>query len=430
MQTNSSCAAVAVSGKQRLGLAAALAAAGLLGACAAPGQQTAQVSPASATSPTQEAQSLDAAVTSLTTALFTRAQLNPAEPRVLVVDPPVDQATVRQDAMTRDVERRITRVVAQRFPNMQASPMAEESRDRQPIMLLSCMTPVAAAGALPTYTGGPPKVYRVWASLSDTRTGKVVSTETAWVRAEDVDSTPTRFFRDSPVWAIDGGMRAYLKVCGGKTGDSIDPAYLNGMSASIAANEGIQAYEGGRYPEALAAYTRASLLPGGDQLRIWNGIYLSSLAVGRSSEAEQAFGHMVDAGLAEGKVAVKFVFRPTSAQFWPDRAVSGQYPVWLRQIALRSAARQSCLLLTGHTSVTGPAAVNDALSEQRARFVRERLVQRAPVLRVRTEARGVGSREPVVGTGSDNATDLLDRRVELEPRACSTLQADRAPGRA
>ena len=110
--------------------------------------------------------------------------------------------------------------------------------------------------------------------------------------------------------------------------------------------------------------------------------------------------------------------------------MSGQYPVWLRQIARRSAARDNCLLLTGHTSVTGPPAVNDALSEQRAEFVRGKLVQRAPVLRVRTEARGRGAREPVVGSGSDNATDLLDRRVELEPRPCNTLQAFRAPGRA
>ena len=427
MPTNNFCVAAAAPDKPRFGLAAMLAAAGLLGACAAPSQQAAQVAPAA--SPTPEAQSLDGAVTSMVTALVSRAQLNPAEARVLVIDPPVDQATVRQDAMTRDVERRISKVVAQRFPNMHTSPMGEDARDRQPIMLLSCMTPVAAAGAMPTYTGGPPKVYRIWASLSDTRTGKVVSTDTAWVRAEDVDTTPTRFFQDSPIWAMDNGMKAYLKVCGGKTGDTIDPAYLNGMSASIAADEGMKAYEAGRYPESLAAYTRAGLLPSGDQMRVWNGLYLTNLALGRSKEAEQAFGHMVDTGLAQGKVAVKFVFRPATAQFWPDREVSGQYPVWLRQIALHSAARRSCLLLTGHTSVTGPATVNDTLSEQRAEFVRERLVQRAPVLQARTEARGVGSREPVVGTGSDNATDLLDRRVELEPRPCSTLQASRAPDR-
>ena len=429
MPTSNSCAAVAVSSKPRWPLAAAMTAAALLGACATvPNAQVADR--ATAESPPREAQSLDAAVASLTTALFARAQLDPAEPRVLVVNPPVDQATVRHAAVTHETERRMMNLVSRRFPNIQAAPLAEASLERQPVMLLSCMTPVAAAGEMPSYTGGPPKAYRIWASLSDTRTGKIISTETAWVRAEDVNPTPTRFFQDSPIWAMDGAMRSYLTVCGGKTGDTIDPAYLDGLRASAAVDEATRAYDNKRYPEALAAYSRASLLPGGNRMQVWNGLYLTNLALGRSQEAEEAFGKMVDAGLEQGKLAVKFVFRPTSVQFWPDQAVSGQYPVWLRQIARRSAARDNCLLLTGHTSVTGPPAVNDALSEQRAEFVRGKLVQRAPVLRVRTEARGRGAREPVVGSGSDNATDLLDRRVELEPRPCNTLQAFRAPGRA
>ena len=429
MPTSNSCAAVAVLSKPRRPLAAAMTAAALLGGCAAlPNSQMADRAPVE--SPPREAQSLDAAVASLTTALFARAQLDPSEPRVLVVNPPVDQATVRHAAVTHDTERRMMSLVGQRFPNIQASPLAEASLEREPVLLLSCMTPVAAAGEMSSYTGGPPKVYRIWASLSDTRTGKIVSTETAWVRAEDVNATPTRFFQDSPIWAMDGAMRSYLTVCGGKTGDTIDPAYLGGLRASAAVDEATRAYDNRRYPEALAAYSRASLLPSGNRMQVWNGLYLTNVALGRSQAAEEAFGRMVDTGLAQGKLAVKFVFLPTSVQFWPDPAVSGQYPVWLRQIAHRSAARENCLLLTGHTSTTGPKSVNDVLSEQRAEFVRSKLVQRAPVLRVRTEARGLGAREPVVGSGSDNATDLLDRRVELEPRPCSTLQAFRTPGRA
>ena len=54
------------------------------------------------------------------------------------------------------------------------------------------------------------------------------------MRAEDVDVTPTRFFQDSPVWVMDGSMRSYLKVCGGKPGDTMDAGYLNGLKASVA----------------------------------------------------------------------------------------------------------------------------------------------------------------------------------------------------
>ena len=39
----------------------------------------------------------------------------------------------------------------------------------------------------------------------------------------------------------------------------------------------------------------------------------------------------------------------------------------------------------------------------------------------RLEAEGVGSRETVVGTGADDASDVLDRRVEFEPRSCPAV---------
>ncbi len=398
----------------------------LLGACAAmPDQQAANI-PA-IEKPSKRAQPIDAAVTSLTTALFANAKLDPSEQRVLVVDPPVDLATVRHSTMTRDVERRVVNLVGRRFPNIHPSPLTEAALQRQPVVLLSCMAPVAAAGEMQPYRDGPAKVYRVWASLSDTRTGKIISSETAWVRSEDVDMTPTKFFQDSPVWALDHSTRAYLKVCGGKPGDTMDSAYLNGMDASVVADRGTADYEAGRYEDALAAYTSASSMPEGDRVRVWNGIYLSNLALGRPQAAEEAFGQMVDLCLAQGNLAVKFLFRPASVQFWQGEALSGEYPMWLREIANRSAAQKVCMLVLGHTSATGPQAVNASLSKRRAQFVREQIVQRAPVLKARVEALGRGASDPLVGTGKDDISDALDRRVEFQPQTCNALEV--APSR-
>ena len=427
MPTRYPCATAAVPSRPGWLLVVATAAAALLGACTAPQPQVAE-RPA-AGPPSTDAQPFDAAMNNLATALVAHARLDPSEQRVLIVDPPVDQTTVRHSAVTRDVERRIVNAVDQHFPNLQPAPLAENSLERQPVMVLSCMIPVTGPGETKADLGGAARTYRIWASLSDTRTNKIISSETVWVRAEDVDTTPTKFFRDSPVWAMDRSMRAYLKVCGGKPGETMDPAYLSGMGTSAVVNQATAAYEAGRYPEALASYTEASRLPGGDQMRVWNGAYLTNVALGRRQAAEEAFGKMVDAGLAQGKLAVKFVFRPASVQFWPDPAVSGQYPAWLRQIAQRSAARKACLLVVGHSSPTGTPAANEVLSERRAQFVRGQIVRRVMALRARTEARGRGASEPLVGTGKDNASDLLDRRVEFEPRACSTLRADRMPGR-
>ena len=99
---------------------------------------------------------------------------------------------------------------------------------------------------------------------------------------------------------------------------------------------------------------------------------------------------MVDYGLERGRLAVKFVFRPGSTAFWADPAISGPYPMWLRQIAAKADAREACLEVEGHSSPTGSAAVNERLSLARAERVRGRLVAQRPGLRERLEAEGRG----------------------------------------
>ena len=361
---------------------------------------------------------------------MTNAQLNPGERRLLVIDPPVQRLTGDQTSLTRAVEGRIAEVVSQRFPNVQKGSWTSASLERQPVVLLACMTPVARPGAYDPVIGSPTEVYRINASLSDTRSGKTISQESAWVRTADVDLTPAPFFRDSPAWSADRGLRAYLKVCAGKPGETMDTAFVTGLDASIAAEDGMAAYEGGRYQEALAYYHRASLLPGGEQMRVLNGLYLTNVALGRQKDAADVFGRIVDVALDQGALAVKFVFRPASIQFWPDPAVSGEYPMWLQQIARRAADHDTCLRVIGHTSPTGSPQINQVLSERRAQYVRQLLVRDAPALRARTEALGRGSSETLVGTGRDDATDLLDRRVEFDPRACGTVRADRIVSRA
>jgi outer membrane protein OmpA-like peptidoglycan-associated protein len=258
--------------------------------------------------------------------------------------------------------------------------------------------------------------------LADLGTGRVLAHEEAWVRTDEVNPTPVTFYRQSPVWTPDGAAAAYLRTCALNPGDAIDPAYLQAVRVQALVSDGIRAYEAGRHRQALAFYQEArALAPADQQLRIRNGLYLASQALGRRTDAEEAFGSVVDYGLERGRLAVKFVFRPGSTAFWPDPAISGPYPMWLRQIAARTAARTACLEVEGHSSPTGPAAVNDRLSLARAERVRGRLVAQRPALRDRLEAEGVGSRETMVGTGADDASDVLDRRVEFEPRSCPAV---------
>jgi outer membrane protein OmpA-like peptidoglycan-associated protein len=134
---------------------------------------------------------------------------------------------------------------------------------------------------------------------------------------------------------------------------------------------------------------------------VLNGI-TSQLALGRCG-AEEAFGKVVDYGLKAADqskpLAVKFLFRKNASRF--DR-YDREYAMWLKQVAQRTAKAGGCLEIVGHTSPTGPAALNDRLSHLRAEHVRDRLQEQARGLHQRLITTGVGSRQTVVGTGKDD----------------------------
>jgi len=76
------------------------------------------------------------------------------------------------------------------------------------------------------------------------------------------------------------------------------------------------------------------------------------------------------------------------------------------------------MTVVGHTSKSGPAAVNDALSLKRASTIKQKLVAEQPVLAGKTTAEGMGFRQNIVGSGTDNSFDVLDRRVEFKIVPC------------
>ena len=92
--------------------------------------------------------------------------------------------------------------------------------------------------------------------------------------------------------------------------------------------------------------------------------------------------------------------------------------MWLRQIAKEGTAARVCMNVVGHTSKTGSEQSNDALSLQRAIVIRQRLSVEAAALGARTKTVGMGFRQNIVGSGTDNAVDALDRRVEFKIIPC------------
>ena len=134
----------------------------------------------------------------------------------------------------------------------------------------------------------------------------------------------------------------------------------------------------------MSLYTAAKTSPAGDQLKAYNGIYLTRWKLNQVPEASTAFGDAVAYGLRRNRLAVKFLFQPGSTQFYQDPQVSGQYPIWLEQIAQQTAQQTAkangCIEVTGHTSRTGSQQINEQLSLQRANYVKGQLERDAPHL--------------------------------------------------
>ncbi len=428
MRIELSCARAARSATERAVrlavLALALGAAGALVACNQTGLPwtTAAALPAPPPPSPQTAQPFDVAINNLTDALIGKVDLAPGTRRTVVIDPLIEKSTGFQTTTTHSIGATMENRIRARWPQLELRPFNTASLDQQPLVLLGSIAGVTAAGSVQPSTGKP-SVYRIWAVVADLKSNKVVDRQMAWVKADEIDQTPMAFFRDSPAWTTDPVAAAYIKTCSSPAGTPIDPAYLRSLRAEAMIADAIADYDQGRYQTAQALYRQALATPTGEQLRALNGVYLTDWALGRHAAAEQDFGRVVDYGLSQNQLGIKFLFRPGSTAFWPDPAISKPYPMWIRQIAQRADAANYCLALTGHTSVTGSAAVNDRLSLARAQTIRARMIADRKDMRGRTVASGDGSREPIVGTGTDDATDALDRRVEIRPTApdnCAT----------
>jgi tetratricopeptide (TPR) repeat protein len=360
----------------------------------------------------------DQAATQAADALAAQVQKGPAflaklTRRSVVLDPMLDASTGQQTAATTLLERRVSERLTSASDLFEILPFQSANLGKAQYLLTGTMTRVSGDGTANR------RALQIQLALTDLKTGIVAAQASALARDDGLDHTPLAYYRDSPVLVKDKVIEGYARTSATAPGQRGDAFYLERIAEATLINEATALYNEERYVEALGRYRSALAMPTGEQLRIVNGIYLANAKLGRSAEAEQAFGRVVALGIAYNQLGVKFLFNPGSTEFWSDPRVSGAYPMWLRQIAHESTAARVCMNIVGHTSHTGSEAANDALSLQRANFIRQRLTGEAAALAAKTRTSGMGFRQNIVGSGTDNAVDALDRRVEFRIVPCS-----------
>jgi outer membrane protein OmpA-like peptidoglycan-associated protein len=232
-----------------------------------------------------------------------------------------------------------------------------------------------------------------------------------------LDTTPTTFFQDSPVTMSAPATSTSTSTSTGPSGDAqvTERARTEPMGRL---DEADAAYEAKAYAPALALYRQAAAQPGADRMRGLVGAYLAASRLGSDAQAQAVFADIVAHGLQTRMLGVKLLFTPGKTEFWPDEAISKPYAGWLQEIARQAGAGTGCLQVVGHSSRSGSEAFNLTLSEQRADAIRTRLESGNAGLVRRVSIAGVGWRENLVGTGSDDLRDAVDRRVEFKVLAC------------
>lgn len=338
------------------------------------------------------------------------------EPRSLVVDPLIDANTGGQTVSTARMGTQLESIVKAKHAGWSVRPLTRQTLASRPLLLIGTLTPVTVERSVDTR----PDAFRVWLTLIDLRTGRVVAKQLDRATVDSVNPEPLKYYSDSPTWHKDKTVLGYINSCQINTriGDAADPDYLAHLPAAAVINEAIMAYSDGKIPAALQLYKEAEPLADPGDLRVLNGLYLTHWQLGQRDAAKATFGKLVASGLDLKRLPVKLLFQPGKTSFNQAGDLPQQYSLWLSSLAQQAGKVDSCVRIVGHTSRTGNARLNESLSRQRAEAVQKLLERDNRALSTRLSAAGVGSREALVGLGTDDIRDALDRRVEFRIVDC------------
>ena len=251
------------------------------------------------------------------------------------------------------------------------------------------------------------KLYHLKAVALNLKTKQIIATADAWLADSNLNYQSTPEFKDSPVYNL---LKKPINLEAVKTTTEIQ-ALLNDAG---------QLYAKHQYSQALTLYQEAAAQPNGQVLRTYAGLYITYLRLDQTDAASQAFNKLLELNFKQSPVlTLKILFKVGSEEFYGDHLVQDQYKLWIKNIGQYLQASNRCLIVAGHSSRSGNASFNEELSLKRATTVQNLMQEETPDVVGKIKAEGKGFSENIVGSGTDNEQDKLDRRTEFKLSDCS-----------
>ena len=258
-------------------------------------------------------------------------------------------------------------------------------------------------------------------SVVDVKSGLIASRSDVWISNDNLSYEPTPMYKDSPMYIKDQRVQALIATAKAEAGSIADKEYFNSLETNALLDEASNAYDTGNYTLSLGLFAKAAERNDGKIMKTFSGLYQSFLKLGQADKAEQAFASLTEIGMQNNNLSVKFLFRVNDTEFSGTPNDLKEYSIWLRQIALRIHDSANCVQIVGHASKSGTDEYNKKLSLRRAQSIQSRLEAGTSGIATKTRAFGRGFDENIIGSGTNDDSDAIDRRVEFKVVRCENL---------
>lgn len=332
----------------------------------------------------------------------------------IVVVPFVDGSSGEAVQVTKEIERNIFSEF-RRVPGLTIEHMTAANLTRADYVMVGILLYQAYPGG---NAGGDLRRYHVFSSIIDRETRDIVGNADIWISETDLDYTPAAIYENSPMYPRDRRLQSLVAITRSPVGTQADREYFDSLETNALLVEAENVYEAKDYTRSLALFSQAAQRGAGQVMKTYIGLYKSNIMLGDMEGAESAFGKLVAVGVENHNISTKFLFSVDSTEFNADQGLRKQYAIWVRQIAEYFGTNNRCINVIGHSSKTGPAEYNDRLSLSRAKRIQKLMGRYSSSILERSKASGKGFRQNIVGSGTDDARDALDRRVEFSLVGC------------